>query len=92
MSRKLSVGNLPVTTTEDELRTLFERYGRVERVSLVVDRRTGRPLGFAFVEMTDLPAADTAAHELEGHPLGGRALRVEGTSERAAVGDRSRRR
>jgi len=93
MSRKLYVGNLPTTTTEAELRTLFGRYGAVDDVRLVVDRETGRPRGFAFVEMADVPAADSATLGLAGHSLGGQALRVDAASDRTVVGgDRSRRR
>ena len=47
------VGNLPFTATEDEVRSLFERYGKVDSVKLINDRETGRPRGFAFVEMAD---------------------------------------
>jgi len=45
------VGNLPFTATEDEVRALFERHGKVESVKLINDRETGRPRGFAFVDM-----------------------------------------
>jgi RNA recognition motif-containing protein len=45
------VGNLPFTATEDEVRSLFERYGKVDSVKLINDRETGRPRGFAFVDM-----------------------------------------
>ena len=45
------VGNLPFTATEDEVRSIFERHGKVESVKLINDRETGRPRGFAFVDM-----------------------------------------
>ena len=45
------VGNLPFTATEDEVRAIFERHGKVESVKLINDRETGRPRGFAFVDM-----------------------------------------
>ena len=51
--KNLYVGNLPHSTTEPELRGLFEAHGAVERVSIVTDRETGRARGFAFVEMTN---------------------------------------
>ena len=51
--KNLYVGNLPHSTTETELRTLFRAHGDIERVSLVTDRDTGRSRGFAFVEMAD---------------------------------------
>lgn len=85
MSRKLYVGNLPLATTESDLRRLFERFGEVDRVSLVNDRETGLPRGFAFVEMAELGAADSAALDLQGHRIGGRALRVAEASDRTAV-------
>ena len=51
MNRKLYVGNLNFTTTEDELRDLFGQVAPVASVSMIMDRETGRPRGFAFVEM-----------------------------------------
>jgi RNA recognition motif-containing protein len=51
------VGNLPFTATEDEVRSLFERYGKVDSVKLINDRETGRPRGFAFVDMAAGPSA-----------------------------------
>ena len=86
MSKKLYVGNLPFTSTEGELRTLFEQYGTVDRVSVITDRETGRPRGFAFVEMQEVTGADSATRGLDGHSVGGRALRVNEASDRAAVG------
>jgi hypothetical protein len=53
LSKKLYVGNLPFTSSEGELRTLFARHGAVDSVAVINDRETGRPRGFAFVEMTD---------------------------------------
>jgi len=74
--KNLFVGNLPHSTTEDELRTLFSSHGKVEKVSLVTDRDTGRSRGFAFVEMSDAGEADKAVAALNGVELGGRALKV----------------
>jgi len=74
--KNLFVGNLPHSTTEAELRSLFEAHGKVERVSIVTDRDTGRSRGFAFVEMTDPSEADKATAALTGTELGGRALKV----------------
>jgi len=92
LSKKLYVGNLPFTTTESELRTLFEQYGSVDRVSVVMDRETNRPRGFAFVEMAEVSAADSATRGLDGHSVSGRALRVnEATGNGAAGGGRSNR-
>jgi RNA recognition motif-containing protein len=74
--KNLFVGNLPHSTTEPELRALFEAHGAVERVSIVTDRDTGRSRGFAFVEMTNADEADKATAALNGSDLDGRALRV----------------
>ena len=90
MSKKLYVGNLPFTTTEGELRSLFEQYGGVDRVSVITDRDTGRPRGFAFVEMAEVSGADSATKSLDGHTVGGRALRVNEATDRNATGGGSR--
>lgn len=74
--KNLFVGNIPHSTTEAELRSLFEPHGAVERVSVVTDRETGRSRGFAFVEMTDAGAADKAVAALDGSDLGGRPMKV----------------
>jgi RNA recognition motif-containing protein len=86
LSKKLYVGNLPFTVTEAELRTLFEKHGAVERISLITDRESGRPRGFAFVEMAEVSNADSAALALDGHNISGRALRVNEASERTSIG------
>lgn len=70
------VGNLSYQTTQDDLQAAFAVYGGVERVSVVTDRETGQPRGFAFVEMTEANAAQTAITELNGAELNGRALNV----------------
>ncbi len=74
--KNLYVGNLPHSTTESELRTVFEAHGAVEKVSLVTDRDTGRPRGFAFVEMTNSGEAEKAVAALNGSELGGRTLKI----------------
>src|ERR1700719_4554999 len=74
--KNLYVGNLPHSTTEPELRGLFEVHGAVERVSIVTDRETGRARGFAFVEMSNPAEADKAVAALNGSELGGRALKI----------------
>jgi RNA recognition motif-containing protein len=87
MSKRLYVGNLPFTATEEEIRTLFEAEGRkVENVSVISDRETGRPRGFAFVEMTTQNDADTAVQKLNGFQLGGRTLTVSEARERSFGG------
>jgi RNA recognition motif-containing protein len=87
---KLYVGNLPFTTTEAELRGLFEEHGAVQSVSVIMDRETGRPRGFAFVEMADAAAAATAMRQLDGRSVGGRALRVNEATSRSSDGGRGR--
>ena len=74
--KNLYVGNLPHSTTEPQLRTLFEAHGKVERINIVLDKETGRSKGFAFVEMGDDNAAREAIEALSGSELKGRALRV----------------
>jgi cold-inducible RNA-binding protein len=75
------VGNLPFSATEAEVRALFENHGTVESVKIVMDRETGRPRGFAFV---DMPSADaqTAIAQTNGFNMGGRPLRVNEAQER----------
>jgi RNA recognition motif-containing protein len=91
MSKKIYVGNLPYTTTEGELRELFETHGEVHSVSVPEDRQTGRPRGFAFVEM-DSQAADSAISELNGTVLGGRTLNINEARPRTDSGPRRQNR
>ena len=81
--KNLYVGNLPHSTTEAELRTVFEAHGAVERVSIVMDRDTGRSRGFGFVEMANSGEADKAIAALDGSQLGGRALKVNEAKPKA---------
>ena len=82
LSKKLYVGNLPFSITEDELRTVFARHGEVDSVHVIMARETGRPRGFAFVEMDDAGVADAAMRALDGSELGGRNLRVNQAEDR----------
>ena len=86
MSKKIYIGNLPFSSTEDELRAVFERHGRVESVNVITDRDSGRPRGFAFVEMDEASAADDAIRALDGSELGGRSLRVNEAQDRSGGG------
>jgi len=70
------VGNLSYQTTESELEAAFSAYGAVERVSVVRDRDTGQPRGFAFVEMTNAAEAASAINSMNGREVNGRALNV----------------
>ena len=76
LSNKIYVGNLPFSSTEDELRGVFAQHGDVQSVNVITDRDTGRPRGFAFVEMADAASASSAIQALDGSELGGRNLRV----------------
>ena len=76
------VGNLPFTATEDEVRNMFERHGKVESIKMVTDRETGRPRGFAFVDMA-AGDAQNAIQQTNGFQMGGRPLRVNEAQERS---------
>jgi RNA recognition motif-containing protein len=88
--KNLFVGNLPFRLSEAEmsqgLRTLFEGFGTVERVSIITDRETGRPRGFAFVEMEDDDAAAKAIAGLNGTEFEGRPLNVSEARPREGGG------
>jgi cold-inducible RNA-binding protein len=76
MSVKLYVGNLPFSTTDQELESLFSQSGQVESTSIVTDRDTGRSRGFGFVEMDTRESADAAIQKLNGFEIDGRAIVV----------------
>lgn len=73
--KKIYVGNLPFSATEDQVRTLFGNHGSVQSVALINDRETGRPRGFGFVEISDEGLAP-AIKALDGFEMDGRALKV----------------
>ena len=70
------VGNLSPDATEQDIRSMFDTHGTVERFRMMTDRETGQPRGFAFVEMTEDTAAETAIAALNGAELNGRAIHV----------------
>jgi cold-inducible RNA-binding protein len=74
--KNIFVGNLDFNTSEEELRTMFEAYGQVDRVSIMTDRDTGRSRGFGFVEMANAEDGEKAIAALNGSQLGGRTLNV----------------
>lgn len=86
--KKIYVGNLPFTATEDEVRDLFGQHGDVHSVALINDRDTGRPRGFGFVEMDDANA-EKAISALNGTQMGGRDLNVNEARERPRRDNRS---
>jgi RNA recognition motif-containing protein len=74
--KRIYVGNLPFSATEEELTTMFGEYGEVSNVDIIMDRQTGRSRGFGFVEMAEDGAADSAIEALNGNDMGGRPLTV----------------
>ena len=70
------VGNLTFNATEQDIRQLFEPYGAVDEIRVIMDRETGRSKGFGFVEMPDGTAARAAIAKLQGHEIAGRTLTV----------------
>jgi cold-inducible RNA-binding protein len=91
MAKKIYVGNMSYDTTESALRELFAAHGEVVSVSVITDRDTGRPRGFAFVEMASDTAANAAIAAIDGQSLDGRTLRVNEARPPASRGggDRS---
>ena len=84
--KNIFVGNLSFGATEETLRSMFENYGTVERVSIVTDRETGRSRGFGFVEMTNADEAERAITALNDSDLGGRAINVNEARPKADRG------
>lgn len=74
--KNIFVGNLAFTTSEDQLRNIFEQFGAVERVAILSDRDTGKSRGFGFVEMPNGDEANRAIEGLNGSDFMGRALNV----------------
>ncbi len=87
MGTKLYVGNLSYSSTEAGLRAAFEADGRqVREVALITDRETGRPKGFAFIQMGSEQDAKSAIAALDGKELDGRSIKVNEAQERPAGG------
>ena len=84
MSKKIYVGNMSYSTTEDTLRDLFNAYGEVESVSVITDKFTGRARGFGFVEMGSEEGAAAAIAALNGQKVDGRELKVNEAHDRAS--------
>ena len=83
---KIYVGNIPFSTTEDDLRALFEEHGVVQSVAVITDRETGRSRGFGFVEMDDDGEGSAAIEQLNELDLGGRNLVVNKARPRTPRG------
>ena len=84
--KNIFVGNLSFGATEDAVRSLFEQYGTVERVSIVTDRDTGRAKGFGFVEMSGDAEAERAINSLNGTELDGRNMTINEARPKADRG------
>lgn len=82
MAKKLYIGNLPFTATEDQVRDYFAQHGTVSEVVVIKDRNTGRSRGFAFVTFADDTAGESAIAALNGQEFDGRPLRINEARER----------
>ena len=92
MTKNVYVGNLSYDTTQSKLQELFEAHGQVSKVNVITDRYSGRPRGFAFVEMMTQEGANAAISALNGQEVDGRALKVAPAKPRESRGaDRGRR-
>ena len=88
---KLYVGNLSFDSTENDITDAFCAHGTVTSVNVITDRETGRPRGFAFVEMSTDAEAKSAIQALDGQDLGGRSLKVNEAKPRESSGGGDRR-
>ncbi len=91
MAKKLFVGSLPYTTTDQELNELFSQFGKVDSATIINDRMTGRSKGFGFVEMSSDDEAAKAIQELNGKDVGGRNIVVNEARPREERPDRGPR-
>jgi len=85
MSKKLYVGNLSFSSTEESIKDLFSQYGEVTSIKIPTDQMTGKPRGFCFVEMEN---ADEAINQLNNYTFDGRALKVNIARENPQGGSR----
>ena len=88
MGRKLYVGNLPYSATEDSLREAFSANGTVDSVTVITDRDTGQSKGFGFVEMSSDSEAQQAMEALNGTTLDGRQIKVNEAKPKSSGGGR----
>jgi RNA recognition motif-containing protein len=82
------IGNMSFDTTEDQLRQAFEAYGEVSTVNVIMDRDSGRPKGFAFIEMSSKNEGTAAITGLNGQDMNGRAVNVNEAKPRVEGGNR----
>lgn len=76
MAKKIYVGNLAFSVTDDELQQAFASFGTITSARVVMDKMSGRSKGFGFVEIENDADADTAIEKMNGQTIGGRAVRV----------------
>src|SRR2546429_4241320 len=86
--KNIFVGNLSFQTTEQDIRTLFEAHGSVDRVNIVTERDSGQPRGFGFVEMTNDAEGNNAIAAINGQDVGGRSLNVTEAKPKSEGGSR----
>ncbi len=89
MPANIYVGNLPWTTTNEDLVEMFTQFGTVAKAQIVMDRETGRSRGFAFIEMANDAEAQSAIQALHEQPMNGRTLTVNMAQPRQERGPRS---
>lgn len=89
MAKNIYVGNFPLSTTQDDLRTLFEAYGEVDMVEIITDRYSGQSRGFAFVKMNDQDG-NAAIKALDRHTIGDRNIKVNEAKPRERTGSNKR--
>ena len=90
MSKRLFIGNLDFSTTEQQLRDAFDGFGAISDVTLVTDRMTGQSRGFGFIEFQNDADADRAIEQMDNIFMGGRTIKVNEARERSG-GDRGGR-
>jgi len=90
MGRKLYVGNLSFSVTEQTLRSTFSQHGTVEAINLITDRDTGQSRGFGFIEMRTDAEANAAIRQLNGTALDGMSIKVNEAKPQERKSDRSR--
>lgn len=89
---RIYVGNLAEQTTEDEIRETFAAYGRVSQIAIIMDKKSGLPRGFGFLEMDQAEEGELAIAELDGTILGDQALKVNEARPRPERNEKNRRR
>lgn len=89
MNKKLYVGNLPYSVTENDLRALFEQAGTVTDAAVITDRETGRSKGFGFVEMDTDEEATKAITQFNGYSMSNRQIQVSEARPREERGPRN---